>query len=221
MTHTSGTTTPGNDGDLDPRQAAALLDQTTANARRTFTPGTPALFAFRALVALVVGGGFWLSVRGQDPYSGPTGLAVPIAFLLVAANIAWSAWLVRRAGAGIVGPGQRKRQAGIGLMLAAWLVAYAINTALYHAATPHPVWALYPASGPLVIVGLAGVVIAAVLLRDWPGAGTCLVIAALGAAAGFGGPAGAWLIMGIGLCAVCLGYAALTVWRRHRSVVRP
>jgi hypothetical protein len=38
---------------------------------------------------------------------------------------------------------------------------------------------------------------------------------------GFGGPAGAWLIMGIGLCAVCLGTAAFTVWQQRRSVVRP
>jgi hypothetical protein len=59
------------------------------------------------------------------------------------------------------------------------------------------------------------------LLRDRVGAVTCLVIAVLGAAAGFvgpvgawlimgTGPAGAWLIMGTGLAAVCLGYAALT-----------
>jgi hypothetical protein len=35
-------------------------------------------------------------------------------------------------------------------------------------------------------------------------------------AAGFGGPAGAWLIMGIGLCAAMLGAAAFMVWRQRR-----
>jgi hypothetical protein len=106
-------------------------------------------------------------------------------------------------------------------MLAAWVVAYAVVAALYHDGASHPVWGLYPASAPLLIVGLAGTVIAVALLRDWPGAGTCLVIAILGAAAGFGGPAAAWLVMGIGLCAICLGYGAYTAWRQHRSVVRP
>jgi len=41
------------------------------------------------------------------------------------------------------------------------------------------------------------------------------------AAAGFGGPAGSWLITGIGLCAVYLGIAAFTAWRQRRGVVRP
>jgi hypothetical protein len=221
MNRTPGTITPGNGGDFDPRQAAALLDQATQHARRTFTPGTPALFAFRAVLALVVGVGFWLSARGQDPYTGPTGPALPVAFALVAINFGWSAWALRRAGAGVSGPAQRKTQVGIGVMLAAWVVAYAAMAPLYHAGASSPVWGLYPASAPLLIVGPAGAVIAVALLRDWPGAGTCLAIAILGVAAGFGGPAGAWLIMGIGLCAVCLGYAALTAWRRHRSVVRP
>jgi hypothetical protein len=221
MNRTPGTATSGNGGDLDPHQAAALLDQATQHARSTFTPGTPALFAFRAVAALVIGGGFWLSVRGQDPYTGPTGPALPVAFALVAINIGWSARALRRAGSGIRGPAQRKRQAGIGLMLAAWVVAYAVMAPLYHAGASYPVWGLYPASGPLLIVGLAGAVITVALLRDWRGAGTCLAIAILGAAAGFVGPADAWLIMGIGLCAVCLGYAALTASRRDRSVIWP
>jgi hypothetical protein len=221
MNHPAGTTTPGNGADFDPQQAADLLDQTTQQARRTFTPGTPALFTFRAVLALVVGGSFWLSVRGQDPYTGPAGPALPVAFALVAVNIGWTGLAIRRAGAGISGPAERRRRAGIGAMLAAWVVAYAAVASLYHAGASYPVWGLYPASAPLMIVGLAGVVIAAVLLRDWPGAGTCLAIAVLGAAAGFGGPAGAWLIMGIGLSAVCLGYAALTARRQRRSLVGP
>ena len=95
MTHTPGTTAE-NGGDFDPRQAAALLEQATARARRQFTPGTPALFVFRAVVALVAFGGLWLSVRGQDPYAGPSGWAIALAFALVAVNIGWSAWAIKR-----------------------------------------------------------------------------------------------------------------------------
>jgi hypothetical protein len=84
----------------------------------------------------------------------------------------------------------------------------------------HPVWGLYPASAPLLIIGLASTA-AATAFRYWPLAGTALGIAVTAAAAGFGGPAGAWLITGIGLCAVYLGIAAFTGWRQRRSMVRP
>jgi hypothetical protein len=88
---------PAAGGPFGPRQAAAVLDQAGAQARRAFTPGTSALFAFRAVLVLVVFGGCWLSVRGQRPYSGPTGAIGPIALALVAVNVGWTAWAVRRA----------------------------------------------------------------------------------------------------------------------------
>jgi hypothetical protein len=221
MNHTPDTTTAGNGGNFDPQQAAALLDQTTQQARRRFTPGPPLLWVYRAAFVLVAFGGYWLSVRGhQDPYSAPPGGLVAIIFALVAINIGWSTWALKRAGAGVSGPAQRKRQAWIGVMLVAWVAAYALTVPLYHASASHPVWGLYPASAPLMIVGLAAAATSAAR-RDWPTAGTTLAIAIIAAVAGFGGPAGAWLIMGIGLCAVCLGTAAFKVWQQHRSVVRP
>lgn len=219
MNHTPDTTTAQNGGDFDPRQAAALLDQATQQARRTFTPGPPALWAFRAVLVLAAFGGCWLSVRGQDPYSGPTGAVIPVIFALVAVNIVWSVWVIRRAGAGVSGPAQRKRQAWIGVMLVVLVAAYAVTAPLYHAGASHPAWGLYPAGAPWLIVGLLGAVIAAAL-RDWRMAGTCLAIAVVAAAAGFGGPAGSWLIMGIGMCAMCLGTAAFTAWAQRRSMVR-
>jgi hypothetical protein len=221
MNHTPDTTTAGNGGNFDPQQAAALLDQTTQQARRRFTPGPPLLWVYRAAFVLVAFGGYWLSVRGhQDPYSAPPGGLVAVIFALVAINIGWSTWALKRAGAGVSGPAQRKRQAWIGVMLVAWVAAYALTVPLYHASASHPVWGLYPASAPLMIVGLAAAATSAAR-RDWPTAGTTLAIAIIAAVAGFGGPAGAWLIMGIGLSAVCLGTAAFKVWQQRRSVVRP
>jgi len=75
---------------------------------------------------------------------------------------------------------------------AAWIIGYAATAPHYHAGVSHPVWGLYPVSAPLLII----------------------------AAAGFGGPAGSWLIMGIGLCAAHLGSAAYTAWRQRRGMVR-
>ena len=222
MNHTpDNETLADNDRPLGPQEAAALLDQATVQARRRFSPGPPLLWVYRAAFVLVVFGGYWLSVRGrQNPYSAPSGGLVALIFALVAINIGWSTWALKRAGAGVSGPAQRKRQAWIGVMLVVWVAAYAFTVPLYHASASYPVWALYPASAPLMIVGLAAAATSAAR-RDWPTAGTTLAIAIIAAVAGFGGPAGAWLIMGIGLCAVCLGTAAFKVWQQHRSVVRP
>jgi len=211
----------GQDGDFDPRQAAALLDQVTVQARRTFTPLTPLLWIFRAFIALAVFGGCWLSVRGEHPYTGHIGGWVPaLAVVLVIVNIGWTAVVIAHAGDGVSGPAQRKWHAWLGVMAVAWIIAYGVTAPLYHAAAAHPVWGLYPASAPLLIIGVAGAAIAAAF-RYWPLTGTTLAFAVVAAAAGFGGPAGSWLIMGIGLCAACLGTAAFTAWRQNRGVVRP
>jgi hypothetical protein len=220
MNHTSDTTATGNGGSFDPQQAAALLDQTTQQARQSFTPLTPLLWVFRAVLALVAFGGYWLSVRGRNPYSAPNGWLLALIFLLVAINIAWSVGVIMRAGTGVSGPAQRKRRAWFGVMAVAWIVAFGLTAPLYHAAVSHPIWGLYPASAPLMFIGLAGAATAAVC-KYWPMAGTALAIAIVAGVAGFGGPAGSWLIMGIGLSAAMLGTAVFTARQQHRSVIRP
>jgi hypothetical protein len=218
VNHTPDTTAAGNGGSFDPRQAAALLDEVTVQARRTFTPGPPLLWVYRAVFVLVALGGYWLSVRGRDPYSAPSGGLVAVIFAGVAINIGWSTWALQRAGAGVTGPVQRKRRLWIAGMLVVWAAAFAVTVPLYHASAGHPVWALYPASAPLMIVGLVAAVSSAAL-KDWRMAGTTLAIGIVAAGAGFGGPAGAWLIMAIGLSAVCLATAAVKARQRDRSVV--
>jgi hypothetical protein len=182
MDHIPGTADDG----FDPGQAAALLDQATQQARRQFTPLTPLLFTFRAVVVLVVFGGFWLSVRGQHPYTGHlSGWAIAVAVVLVGINIVWTIWALERAGAGVSGPAQRKWQAWTAIMTAAWIIGYTVTAPLYHAGVSHPVWGLYPASAPLLIIGLAGAAVAAAF-RYWPLAGTGLaIVVTAAAAAGF------------------------------------
>src|SRR5713101_8071755 len=168
MNHTPDTTTAGNGGSFDPQQAAALLDQTTQQARRRFTPGPPLLWVYRAAFVLVAFGGYWRSVRGHDPYSAPPGGLLAVIFALVAINIGWSTWALKRAGAGVSGPAQRKRRAWIGVMLVAWVAAYAVTAPLYHASASHPVWALYPASAPLIMgIGLSAVCLGTAAFKVW------------------------------------------------------
>jgi len=189
--------------------------------RRAPTPLTPLLFAFQAVLVLAGFGGVWLSVRGQHPYTehlGGWAIAVVVAVAII--NVSATGWVNGRVRAGVSDPAQRRWRAWKIIMVAAWIIGYAITAPHYHAGVGHPVWGLYPASAPLLIIALAAAAIAAAL-RYWPLASASLAVAVAAAAAGFGGPAGSWLIVGIGLCAVHLGSAAYTAWRQRHSMMRP
>jgi len=223
MNNAPGTdeTVADDDGPLDPHEAAALLDQTTQQARRKFQPSSPLLNVLRAIVVLGAFGAVWLSVRDQHPYVGPNGWAIAAAYVLVGIVIGGTVSAMRRANAGVSGPSQRQQRAGIAVLLVAWAAVYVFEGALAAAGAPHAiVYGLYPATAPLLIVGLAGAANAAGR-QDWPSLGATLSAAIVAMVAAFGGPAGAWLIMGIGLCVVFLGSAVFTVWQQRRSVVRP
>jgi hypothetical protein len=131
----------------------------------------------------------------------------------------WTAWAVRRAGAGVSGPHQRARLTGISAMVVVVLLAYAFSAPLFHGQASHPLWGLYQANAPMLIVGAAAAVAAAVG-RARSAAVAFVLIVVVAGAAGFAGPAGAWLVMGIGLCALCLVTAAGAASERRRGVVR-
>jgi hypothetical protein len=86
VNHTSDTTAAGNGGTFGPEQAAALLDQTTQQARRKFQPSPPWLLATRAVLVLAALGAIWLSVRGQHPYRGPTAADIPVLIAFIVVN---------------------------------------------------------------------------------------------------------------------------------------
>ena len=217
MNHPPGTTA-GNGDDFDPEQAAARPEQTQARSGVQFARGTPALFAFRAVAVLVACAALWLSVRGQDPYTGPRGWAVAVAVAILVINTGASAWVIKRAGDGRA-RAQRARLAWDGIRLVALVAAYVVIASLYHAGATYPVWGLYPANAPLLLAIL--VAAAAAARQRWLMAGACLAMAIVAVAAGFGGAADAWLIMGIGVCAVMLGMAAFTARAQRRSGVWP
>jgi hypothetical protein len=214
------TTTAGNGGTFDPRQAAALLDQTTQQARRQIEPARPWLLVLRALGALAVCGAVWLSVRGQHPYKGPTVADLPAVYAFVVVNFAATVAVRKRATAGVSGR-SRLRRAEITVLAAAWVAVFAVMGALAGAGVSRAiVYGLYPATVPLIVAGLAWAGIMAAR-RNRRSCVTGLAVAAVGAVGTFAGPAGAWAVAGVGLCAALLGSAAANAWRQRRSVVRP
>ena len=220
MNPTPDTTAADNGGNFDPRQAAALLDQTTRQARRQMEPAQPWLLVIRAVVALAVFGAVWLNVRGQHPYQHPTAAIIPVVIAFGLLNLVATVTVARRATAGLSGK-SRLRPAEIAVLAAIWIGVYAAMVPMAIAGVSNAVvWGLYPVTVPLIAAGLAWAGIMAAR-ADWGVCGTGLAVAVTGAVALSAGPAGAWAITGVGLCVTLLGHAAIIVWQQRRSVVRP
>ena len=199
----------GDGGAFDPRQAAALLDQTTQQARRKFQPSPPWLLATRAVLVLAALGAIWLSVRGQHPYRGPTAADVPVLIGFIVVNFAATVAVRRHAIAGVSGR-SRFSQGEIAVLVSAF-AATVVAMAALGAAGLNFAW--YPTS-VLVVPGLAWAAIAAAR-ANWLSFGTGLAVVALGIVGAFAGPAGSWAVAAVGMCVVLLGLAAAIAWQQR------
>ncbi len=209
MNHTSDTTAAGNGGTLGPEQAAALLDQTTQQARRKFQPSPPWLLVTRAVMVLAALGAIWLSVRGQHPYRGPTGADIPVLIAFIVVNFAATVAVRRHATAGVSGR-SRFSQGEITLLVLAFVAGVVALVGLGVAGVD---FATYPTS-VLVIPGLAWTVLMAAR-ANWRGLATGLAIVVIGIVGAFAGPAGSWAVAAVGLCLMLLGSAAAIAWRQR------
>ncbi len=212
--------TAGNDGHFDPEQAAALLDQTTAQTRRKIAPAQPWLLGIRAAGVLLVLGACWFNVRGQHPYHGPTGAVLPYVYLFVILNFAATVGVRMHATAGVAGK-SRFRPAEIAVLTLAWLAVLPLGAALHHAGVANAdAYSLIPLTVPLIFAGLTYAAVGAAR-GNWRPFAIGLGVAVTGAVGLLAGPVGAWAVDGIGLCLVLLGNAVSVIWESRRSVVRP
>jgi hypothetical protein len=209
------TTSSGNGGNFDPQQAAALLDQTTQQARRKLAPSPPWLLATRAVAVLAALGAIWLTVRGQHPYRGPTGADIPILLGFIVLNFAATVGVRERAMAGVRGR-TRLRPVEIAILVLSWAAVPVMMWALAAAGVS---FAFYPTT-VLIVPGLAWAAVSAAR-GDWRQSGTGLALAAIGVVGAFAGPAGSWAVAGVGLCAVLMSDAVAIAWRQRRDVARP
>jgi len=92
---------------------------------------------------------------------------------------------------------------------------YVFMGALDHAGASHAiVYGIYPATAPLIMLGLVGAALAQAR-GDWPIFSGTLTVAVIATIAAFFGPAGAWLVAGIALAAALLVQAGATAWRQR------
>ncbi|HEY7323379.1 MAG TPA: hypothetical protein VH520_01030 [Streptosporangiaceae bacterium] len=214
MNPTPDATAADNGGNFDPRQAAALLGQTTQQARRQFEPSPPWFLALRGVMALAAYGAIWLSVRGQHPYTHPTALALPGVFAFVVVNLGATVAIAKRATAGVSGR-TRLRPGEIAVTAAVWIGVFVVLGALTGAKVSDSItYGLYPACVPLIAAGLTWAAVMAAR-RNWRPCGTALAVAVVGAVALLAGPAGAWIVVGLGICLVLVGSAAVIALRQR------
>ena len=218
-THDKDEITTGEDeGGLDPREAARLLDQTRREAQRKFNLSSPLLSVLGAAVVLVALGAVWLSVRGQQPYTGPTAAGLLVMYGIVVCWIAVVFRFRRRATAGLSGRSIRQQRAYGAAGVTALVSVSVFQGALKHDGVSSAiVYGLYPVTAQLIALGALGAAIAAAR-EEWPAFGVGIAVALVAAGSAFAGPRGVWLSDGIGCCVVVLGYAAAQAWVRRRSV---
>jgi hypothetical protein len=206
-------------GTFAPQEAASILGDASATARRRFEQNPPLLHLLRAVVVLVAFGGLWLSVRNQHPYKGPNPAAIVVCYLAVAIALTATAGAMKKANAGITRKDKKAMRASAVALGAAWIGAYVYMSALKAAGASNAiVYGMYPATGPLMIVGLAGAAWSAAR-EEWRTFGTTLAVAIVAMLSAYGGPRESWLFMGIGLAAVMASAAVATVWQQRSAVV--
>jgi hypothetical protein len=202
------------DKELNPREAAALLQETKKRAQRQFDVWPPFLLLIGAVIFLVAYGAVWWSVRDQSPYVGPSGWALAVMYGSIIVWIVIVTSVVRRATSGVSGPSMKRRDYRLGYLVI--IVAYSVfQGALYHAGASHAiVYGIYPATMPWLFFGTAFVTIGA-LRQDGRASALGGFLITLGIGAAFAGPVAAWLVSGIGLCVLLAGFGVVQASRRR------
>ena len=198
--------------ELDPREAAALLDRTTRRAQRQLDLHPPLLMLAAAVVVVIAYGVIWLSVRNQHPYDGPSLGALGVLYATIAAWGVLVAVVTRRAISGVSGRSSQQRRGQAAAFAVAWIFVYVFQGALHHAGASHAIeYGVYPAAAPIIIVGSAAAAYEAAK-ENWEWTGFACAAVVLAGLAAYTGPATVWAVVGIGLAVLLLARAASAVW---------
>jgi hypothetical protein len=202
------------DTELDPQAAAELLASTRHRAQRQFDVWPPYLLFLGAAIFLFAYGAVWWSVRDQHPYLGPTGGALAILYGCVLAWIVAAVTILKRANSGVSGASKRRRAYRSGYLVV--IVGYsAYQGALYHAHASHAiVYGVFPASIQWLFAGTVFVTIGAIR-EELPAMILGGALVSLGVASAFSGPVIGWLVSGIGLAVVLVGFGVIRIVKRR------
>jgi len=222
MNETRDNQSPGaldDQGELDPREAARLVEQTSRQARRAFDPSSPLASVVGAGVFLIGYGAVWWSIRDQATYAGPAGWSVAVLYGVIAVGAIVAGTMGRRATSGVRGRARRQMQGQAVAVWAAGIGAWVVEGALRYLDVPNKI--VYGVYGPTVpLIALAGAAAGIAAMRErWPELTLCVTIIAVASVSTFFGPPGAWGLTGLG-CAMALLVYAVVVSHQRRAIAQ-
>ena len=148
------------DQDMSVQEAAAVVQDARARARKELVISTPLVYMAWGLVWLVGYGAMWLSVRGQHPYTGPSGVSMAAVFVLAGFAVAAVLVIANKAAAGIDGRSVRHRR----IIGATWAIGYLsllIVAPAISSSVSTRTLAFISFAGPVLLVGLVYILAAA------------------------------------------------------------
>jgi hypothetical protein len=221
-THDTETGTVDDGSELDPREAARIVEQTAISARRQFEPSSPLAAVLGAGIFLFGYGGVWFSMRDQHVYKGPAGWSLGLLYGLIAVSGIVGSRLSKRATTGVSGRARRQMKAQAAAVGAAGIGAWVVEGSLrYLGVSFRIVYGVYGPTVPLIALAAAGAGYAAAR-EKWPELGLSIALIAVASISTFFGPLGAWGLSGLGCCIALLVYAAvLPAWLRRLPSVQP
>lgn len=204
------------DQGMSVQEAAAIAADARVKARRELVVSAPLVYLAWGLVWLIGYGSMWLSVRGQHPYRGPSGVAIAAVFVLAGFAIATVLVIASKSAAGIDGQSVRHRRIIASTWAIGYLIVLVVAAGISNSASAHT-HAFAGFAGPVLLAGLIYFLVAA-LGRDWPAF-------ALGAWLTVVGVTCAWLAPAaiLATCALAVGgtfllMAVIETWfRAHAS----
>jgi hypothetical protein len=190
------------DQDMSVQQAAAIVRDARAHARMELVINAPAVYLAWGLVWLLGYGAMWLSVRGQHPYSGPSGVSIASVFVLAGFAAAAILVIAHRAAAGTGGRSARYRLIILATWAAGYLILLLVQAAISSSVSARAL-AFADFAGPVLLAGLTYILASAL--------GRSRTALALGAWLVIAGASCAWLAPAaiLAACALAGGGAFL------------
>jgi hypothetical protein len=152
------------DQDMSVREAAAVLRDARARARSELVICAPVVYAAWGLVLLLGYGAMWLSVRGQHPYTGPSGVSIAVVFVLAGFAAAAVVVIVSKTVAGIDGRSVRYRRIILRTYATGYLILLCVQVAVKSSVSTRT-YVFVAFAVPLLLAGLT-YILAAVLGRN-------------------------------------------------------
>jgi hypothetical protein len=166
------------DQDMSVREAAAVVQDAHARARRELVINTPVVYAALGLAVLLGYGAMWLSVRGQHPYTFPSGASIAVLLGLAALAVAAVVVIISKTVAGIDGRSARYRSIVLRTYATGYLILFCVQVAIKSSVSTRT-FTFVAFAAPLLLAGLT-YILASALGRNRPASalGAWLVIVA-------------------------------------------